>query len=96
MNKKETEIRCLARLDELSATNGLIMDFLVAEDLMLREQRKAILASSDVAKALQAHIAAFKGNKLQLLEYEWTLLPEERIKITLITDRNSKEFTWNC
>jgi hypothetical protein len=95
MNKTNLEIKCLARLDELAATNESITEFLIAEDLMSKEERKAIKASSDTAKALQGHIAKMKGNKLQLVEYSWELLPEERLKVILVTDRNSKEFSYN-
>jgi hypothetical protein len=77
------------------ATNTTILEFLVAEDLMTREERKGVLASSDVPKAIHTFLAKMKGKQLQLLEYEWTLLPEERLKITIITDRNSKEFSFN-
>jgi hypothetical protein len=95
MSKLNSEIKCLARLDELLASNESIMEFLVAEDLMTREERKALLASSDVPKSLHGFLGKMKGKQLQLLEYEWTVLPEERLKVTVITDRNSKEFSFN-
>ena len=95
MNKTNAEIQCLARLDELTATNDTIMDFLMAEDLMSKEERKGVKASPDVPKVLQAFLARLKGKQLQLLEYEWVLLPDERLKLTIITDRNSKEFSFN-
>jgi hypothetical protein len=63
--------------------------------LLTKEQRKGMNASPDVPKVLQAYIASMKGNKLQLLEFEWIFLPVERIKITIITDRNTGEFTYN-
>jgi len=93
--KLNYEIKCLARLDELMATNLNMLEFLVAEDLMTREERKGILASSDVSKSIHTFLAKMKGKQLQLLEYEWVLLPDERLKVTIITDRNSKEFSFN-
>lgn len=95
MSRTNTEIRFLARLDELIASNSMIMDFLQHEDLMSKEERRAVTGASDPAKALQLHIAKMKGNKLQLLEYEWSILPEERLKLTIITDRDTKEFSYN-
>jgi len=51
-------------------------------------------SSADVAKVLHTKLASLsKSNKLQLLEYEWVVLPVERMKITIITDRMSKEFS---
>jgi len=95
MNKTNSEIRCLARLDELVSSNETIVEFLVNEGLMQKDERKAMMAGSDVPKALQLFLAKMKGNQLQLLEYEWVLLPEERLKVTIISDRNSKEFSYN-
>jgi hypothetical protein len=95
MNKTNLEIKCLARLDELLATNDSIMEFLVSEELMTREERKAFMLSADIPKVLQGFMASLKGNKIQLLAYEWTVLPEERLKVTIITDRNSREFSYN-
>ena len=95
MSKINLEIKCLARLDELLATNDSIMEFLIAEDLLTMPQRKALKASSDVSKALQAYLGSMKGNKLQLLEFEWVLLPDERLKVLIVTDRNSREFSYN-
>ena len=95
MSKTNLEIKCLARLDELIASNDTIMEFLVAEELMSKEERRFMGKSADVPKILQAFLAKMKGKQLQLLEYEWILLPEERLKVTIITDRNSREFSYN-
>ena len=95
MNKTNLEIKCLARLDELLATNDSIMEFLVSEELMTREQRKAFMLSADVPKALQGFMGSIRGSKIQLLSYEWVVLPDERLKVTIITDRNNREFSYN-
>jgi hypothetical protein len=94
-NKTNHEIKCLSRLDELLSTNETIVEYLVSEGLMQKDEQKAMMAGSDVAKALQLFLGKMKGNKLQLLEYEWVLLPEERLKVTIISDRNSREFSYN-
>ena len=41
-------------------------------------------------------LALFQRNsgKFQMLHWEWTVLPHERIKITIITAAHVKEFTW--
>lgn len=95
MGKTNHEIQCLARLDELLSTNETIVEFLVSEGLMQKDERKAMMAGSDIAKALQLFLAKMKGKQLQLLEYEWILLPEERLKVTIVSDRNNKEFSYN-
>jgi hypothetical protein len=95
-NKTNLEIRCLARLDELLATNDSIMEFLIAEELMTRGEQRAVSTVADKAKTLQSVLTALKGKKqIQLLAYQWELLPEERLKVLIITDRNQREFSYN-
>jgi hypothetical protein len=94
MNRASREIECLAKLDSLTPSYDGIIEYLHSEDLLSREEGKAMRSSADVAKVLHTKLASLsKSNKLQLLEYEWVVLPVERMKITIITDRMSKEFS---
>ena len=96
MASVKKEIECLTRLQSLTASFSEILFFLVEEKLLTQEQAKSIELSSDRAKAMQLCLSDLnKKDKFQLLEYEWTILPVERIKLHIITDRNSKEFTYN-
>jgi hypothetical protein len=90
------KIECLQRLNALSGAVGEIMTFLVGEKLIDLEGVKKISQSSDRAKDMYMFLANLsKTDKIQMLEYEWTILPIERIKITIVTNMNSKEFTHN-
>ena len=96
MGKASREIECLMKLDELTPSYDGILEFLHSEDLISREEGKAIRSSSDVAKKLHEKLAVLsKMKKLQLLEYSWEILPVERIKIVVVTDRMSREFSFN-
>lgn len=96
MGKTRKEIECLCRLQEVNASYEDILVFLLAENMITKEEIKVIRSSSEVPKRLQAHLANLsKANKLQLLEYEWTILPVERIKLVIVTDRDSREFSYN-
>ena len=96
MSKANKEIQCLIRLDELTPSYDSILEFLQDEDLISREESKGIRSSSEIPKRIHTQLAVLsKTNKLQLLEYEWVVLPIERIKIVIITDRNNKEFSYN-
>lgn len=95
-NKKDLRIECLNRYGTM--TNGLedILEFLLSERLISEMDIKGVKQSSSVAKELEIKLNELKHkSKLQLLEYEWNLLPVERIKIYIVTDRSSKEFTYN-
>ena len=57
---------------------------------------KKIKQSSDEAKEIHAFLKDLsRTDKIQLLDYEWVILPVEIIKINLVTNRNNKQFTYN-
>lgn len=70
-----------------------LIAFLLQEFLLSKEELKTIKVSPEQARMLQAKLATLSDERLlQLLEYEWTLLPTERIRINIVTDRGFKEF----
>jgi len=96
MGKRSTEIDCLARLAEVAIPLDDILSFLVSEKIITMDQIKTVKSSSDHAKQVQHMLQELKQNdKIQLLEYSWTVLPVERINILIITDRNQREFSYN-
>ncbi len=87
------EVECLKRLQQLSPVYEEMVAFLLQEFLLSREELKVIKSSPDQGKLLQAKLALLsEERKLQLLEFEWTILPTERIRINIVTDRGFKEF----
>lgn len=93
MRNTKREIECLKRLQELSPVYEELIAFFLQENLLSKEELKVIKTSPDQGKLLQAKLAALSDErKLQLLEYEWSLLPVERIKVNVVTDRGFKEF----
>lgn len=70
--------------------------FLKQENLIDDVQIKSIKQSADHAKEIQQILKELQAKqKLQLLEYEWTILPVENLKVFIITDRNQAEFVFN-
>lgn len=96
MNKTRREIECIARLQALGGNVDNILDFLLSESLINKDEVKVLRASPEVAKSVQLMLARLSADKkFQLLEFEWAILPVERIKIHIVTDRASQEFTYN-
>jgi hypothetical protein len=96
MSKVKREIECLARLQELTGQLEEILQFLKLENLVDDNQIKSVKLSADHPKEIRAILQDLKvRQKLQLLQYEWSVLPVENIAITVITDRNQKEFIFN-
>lgn len=93
MRNTKREVECLKRLQFLSPVYEELMQFLLQEYLLTTEELKAIRISPEQAKLLQAKMALLsEERKIQLLEYEWTILPTEQIRINVVTDRGFKEF----
>jgi hypothetical protein len=89
------DIEFLTRFQELTNQLDDVLLFLKQEGLVDDVQIKGVKLSSDRAKDIYNLLMALKkANKFQLLEFTWTILPIEYLKIICITDRNSKEFTY--
>jgi hypothetical protein len=94
MRNLKKEIECLKRFQELSPIYDELIAFLLQEFLLTKEEVKVIKNSPQQEKEVYAKLASLsEERKLQLLEFEWTLLPVERIKILMVTDRGFKEFS---
>lgn len=96
MNKTRRELECLTRYQSLTTGLGDILIYLKEEKLITDVQIKEVKDSAEYPKSVQKILYALQqADKLQLLEYTWTMLPVEHIKILIITDRNQKEFTYD-
>lgn len=73
-----------------------LLEFLLSEKLISIEEIKYIKHDSAPHKLIYEHLEKLKvSDKLLLLDYEWSLLPVERLKLTVITERNKREFAYN-
>lgn len=92
----KNEIACLKKLNDLTGQIDDILLFLKNEDLVNDVDIKTIRQSSDRPKEIATKLENLKNNKkIQLLEYNWQILPKEFIIINIITDSNRKEFSYN-
>lgn len=90
------QILCLQRLQDMTGQLDEILQFLKLEMLVDDNQIKSVRLGADHAKEIQQILRHLQvTNKLQLLMYEWQVLPVENILISIITERNSREFTFN-
>lgn len=95
MSQKK-EINCLNRLNTLTGSINEIVTFLLEEKLLDKSEATSIVSSSDVAKSLNALLHRLNElGKIQLIEYEWVILPVERIKIHIVTLLSNREFVYN-
>lgn len=94
MRNTKRELDCFKRLQSLTPVQDELIAFLMQEYLLSADELKAMKGEADMAKHVYTKLATLsEERKIQLLEFEWSLLPTERIKLLLVTDRGMKEFT---
>jgi len=96
---KKRQIEFLNRIFELLKCRSELLLFLKEERLITADTIHNITSQhhtlhAESVAALLAELA--KQDKLQLLYYEWTILPIEHMKLTLITNHSKKEFEFNA
>lgn len=93
MRNTKREVECLKRLQQLSPVYEELVSFFLQEKLITQEELRVMRESPEQARMLQAKLAILSSEqKIQLLEYEWAILPVERIKLNIVTDRGHREF----
>jgi hypothetical protein len=89
------EVECLKRLNDLTGQIEDILFFLKEESLINDTSIKTVKNSSDRPREIQSMLNGLRdAGKLQLVEYKWVLLPVETITLFLVTDNNTKQFSY--
>lgn len=90
---KQREIDCIARLFHINPQMDEMLEFMLQEHIIDAEELPFIKREVDKPKYIYFALNKAKAKGLiHLLDFEWTLLPVERIKITLVTNSATKEF----
>jgi hypothetical protein len=96
MTRKQNEVACIQRLISVGMMVEEWMDFLLENKLIETEDIPTFRLEKD--KALYIHeiiTKAKKDERVLLFDFEWNILPVERIRVTVVTSRNNKEFVYN-
>lgn len=93
---KQVHIDCMKRLFKLTGCYEDVVQFLLEEKIIDQETLVHLSLETDKIKEL-THLLfrASKQEKLQLLQFDWEILPVERIRVKLVTDMNTKEYVHN-
>lgn len=93
MNDK---VEFLDRLFKLSFCYEDLIAFLMNEKVVSQFDLDTLKNKPDKSKLLVAILDNAKNKEqLLLLSYDWTILPVERLKLTIVTERMSKDFVYN-
>ena len=97
MTKRQNEIECIRRLITVGMMVEEWMDFLLDDKLMTVDEIPKFRLENDKAAWIHGLIKVAKDSERVLLfDFEWAILPIERIKVTVVTQRNTKEFVFNA
>lgn len=91
-------VEFLNRIFDLLKCRTAILEYLRDEKIITDDAVQTLLNEHHSAHA--SRIATLladlvKKDKLQLVDYEWSILPLERMKLTLVSMNNKKEFEYN-
>ena len=91
-------IEFLIRIFDLLKCRTAILEYLKEEKLITDDFMQGLLNEhySSHATRIAGLLAQLnKEDKLQLVDYEWTILPFERLKLTLVSNTGKKEFEYS-
>lgn len=91
-------IDCLERLFALLKCKVDLLQFLKEEEVISDDTMQRLLIEHHTAhctKIAGILADAVKENKIQLADYEWSILPVEIVKLTIVTNRTKREFEYS-
>lgn len=91
------KIQCLDTLFDKLRCRVEIFEFLRDEKLIADDDMQRVL--NEMHNTHATHLFNIletlqREDNVQLVDYEWTLLPKELIKLTIVTSNTKKEFTY--
>lgn len=90
-----TKVQFLEKMFSTAKNRQDILDFLVQQLALTDDERVRLLHedhSSHAVKIANLLEDLQKSNKLNLVDYEWTMLPEKMMKLTIVGSTDKKEF----
>lgn len=92
---KINEVKCLDKLIKETGCIIPILNFLHQNKIITLKQYSDVNNSSDKAINLWGLFQAIKDKEeIQMIDYEWVILPQERIKLTILTNQYMEKWTY--
>jgi hypothetical protein len=93
-----TQILKIRFLDEMNRKSGLFSElaaFLIAEKIATALEVHEILAKPGDFRAAEFYVLMRRcESTMQMVDWEWALLPVEVMKLIIVTHNGVKEFAW--
>ena len=91
----QRKVRCLDRLMKLSNCFSEFAAVLVEDKVLTQQEILTVYDAKFGQYYYELLERAVKAEKLDVLDYEWQVLPFERIRLTIVTPRRHKEFIYS-
>ena len=92
------KLKCLQRLTNKTNCEKEITEWLVSEKLLSVSEEKSIYLNKSISLInVEIHnvlSGLLREERVQLLDYTWNILPVEQIRITIVSDKEKREFTY--
>ncbi len=89
------EKQCFGRLVEQGSCYSELKAFMLDEGILHKADLPLLVVSNNKSLYLANKLdEAKESGKIQLMSFEWTVLPSENINLLIITDRTNKTFTF--
>lgn len=95
----QKEIECLIELNKKISCFNEMLQFLYSEHIISKDTMYNIsidLPHEQPYEIYKVLKKAINDDKIQLLDFTWTILPKETISISILTYKVNKSFTYNC
>lgn len=89
-----SKIQFLIRLNQLSYCFEGIVEFLKAEKCMSEMAISNLKGKTNEVKAQEIYLA-LTDPKFLLVSWDWSILPTEILKLTIVTPNSVKEFSYS-
>jgi len=94
MSDQAAKIQFLARMNKVNCVLQELGDFLMAEKLISKDLISEIHRKNPDMQAQEMYLILAKNtDKFHLVDWEWTILPKEHMKLTIVTHNGVKEFS---
>lgn len=94
LSNQAAKIQFLARMEKANCLMSELCAFLREEKLISPDTVKDILRYPPDAQAIEMYLLLVKlTDRFDLIDWEWVVLPKERMKLTIVTHNGVKEFS---
>jgi len=95
MNHDNDKIKFLARFEELDNILSGLLSLFVSEQIITQDEALTINSKPASQKMQSVHLLLKTSDKFMMVDWEWVVLPEERLKLIVVTHNSVKEFTYS-